>query len=108
MDSQRAHDLLDRECERIQQELARLGEHVADGSSELFEQERDQSLIKTLRSELAAIERAKKRLAEGTFGISIESGAPIPDERLEVQPWAERTVDEQATYETARRYAGGS
>jgi RNA polymerase-binding transcription factor DksA len=25
----------------------------------------------------------------------VESGQPIPDERLEVMPWAERTVEEQ-------------
>ena len=46
-----------------------------------------------------AIERAEKRLEEGTYGLSVESGRPIPDERLELIPWAERTADEQARYE---------
>ena len=35
------------------------------------------------------------RLADGTYGLSVVSGKPIPDGRLEVQPTAERTVDEE-------------
>ena len=45
--------------------------------------------------ELAAVERAEARLAAGTYGLSIESGKPIPDQRLEALPTAERTVEEQ-------------
>ena len=36
---------------------------------------------------------------QGTYGLSVESGEPIPDERLERMPWAERTVEEQARYD---------
>jgi DnaK suppressor protein len=43
---------------------------------------------------LAAIDRAEQRLAAGTFGRSVRSGAPIPDERLEADPAAELTVQE--------------
>ena len=43
-----------------------------------------------------AVERAEARLAAGTYGLSIESGSPIPDERLEAVPTAERTVEEEA------------
>ena len=56
-----------------------------------------------LREELAAIERAEQRLRDGTYGLSVESGEPIPDERLEVVPWAERTAEEQARYEQISR-----
>ena len=48
-----------------------------------------------LRDELAAVERAEARIAAGTFGLSIESGKPIPDERLEAIPTAERTAEEE-------------
>ena len=44
----------------------------------------------------AAVERAEARLAAGTYGLSIASGKPIPDERLEAIPTAERTADEEA------------
>jgi DnaK suppressor protein len=48
---------------------------------------------------LAAAERAEQRLAAGTYGLSLESGEPIPDERLEAMPTAERTVEEQARFD---------
>ena len=62
----------------------------------------DTALIAGLRDQLAAVARAEERLAQGTYGRSIESGRPIPDERLEVEPLAERTIDEQARFERGR------
>ncbi|MEA2140667.1 MAG: DnaK suppressor protein, partial [Solirubrobacteraceae bacterium] len=59
----------------------------------------DAGLAEQLRGELAAIERAQARLAEGKYGLSVESGEPIPDARLQSIPWAERTAEEQARYE---------
>ena len=47
--------------------------------------------------------RAEARIAQGTFGLSVESGEPIPDDRLEAEPLAERTVEEQSQYERSRR-----
>ena len=38
-------------------------------------------------------------LALGTYGRSVDSGASIPDDRLEAEPLAERTVEEQRLYE---------
>ena len=38
--------------------------------------------------------RAEHRLDEATFGRSVRSGVPIPDERLEADPAAEFTVEE--------------
>jgi DnaK suppressor protein len=60
-------------------------------------------MIDRLQAELEAIDRAEKRLGEGTYGVSVESGEPIPDKRLEAVPHAERTVEEQARYEAASR-----
>jgi DnaK suppressor protein len=109
MEPDRAAELLNEARTRITEELARLtpegdeelshmDQHVADEGSELFENERDAGLAQRLRDELAAIERAEKRLEEGTYGVSIESGEPIPDDRLEAIPWADRTVDEQSRF----------
>ena len=47
-----------------------------------------------VRDRLAALDRADQRLENGTFGRSIRSGLPIPDERLESDPAAELTVEE--------------
>ena len=55
-----------------------------------------------LRRQLADVTRAEQRIEDGTYGKSVESGTPIPDERLEVEPLAERTVEEQRALEHAR------
>jgi DnaK suppressor protein len=104
MDPERARELLAAERERIERALARLGhedtaepaddEDPGNLASELYEDELDEGLADDLREELAAVERAEARLEAGTYGLSIESGKPIPDERLEALPTAERTVDE--------------
>jgi hypothetical protein len=45
---------------------------------------------------LDAVARAEARLAAGSYGKSVKSGLPIPDERLEADPAAELTVEEAA------------
>jgi DnaK suppressor protein len=57
------------------------------------------TLAANLRSQLADVVRAEQRIEAGTYGRSVESGSPIPDERLEAEPLAERTVEEQRTFE---------
>jgi len=110
MDPNHARELLGRERRRIEEELGRLGrepdeelshldQHPADEGTELFEEERDEGLAERLQEELAAIERAERRLEEGSYGVSVETGRPIPDERLELVPWAERTAEEQQRFE---------
>jgi DnaK suppressor protein len=109
MDSRHAAELLDRERARIEHQLADLAPHdsedvedpyeAADVGEDLFDEELGEGRAERLRDELDAIERAEQRLAEGTYGISVESGEPIPDARLEAIPWAERTAEEQARYE---------
>ena len=66
-----------------------------DQGSQLATEMVERSLILELRRELAAVERAEQRIAAGTFGISIDSGRPIPSARLDAVPMAEGTVDEQ-------------
>jgi DnaK suppressor protein len=74
-------------------------QHLADEGTETFEEELDAGLAVDLREELGAIERAERRLEEGSYGVSVVSGARIPDERLEAVPWADRTAEEQARLE---------
>jgi RNA polymerase-binding transcription factor len=106
MDRERAQELLTAERRRIERALARLG-HQDTGeeaddqdpfnlASDLYQDELDEGLADDLREELAAVERAEARLAAGTYGFSVESGMPIPDERLEAIPTAERTAGEEA------------
>jgi DnaK suppressor protein len=103
MDSDRAHKLLATERERIEREIAELGSEAAGdrdesedrGSEDLYQQEFDAGRAADLQDQLAAVERAEARLADGKYGLSVESGEPIADARLEALPTAERTVAEE-------------
>jgi DnaK suppressor protein len=109
MDPERAGELLSAERARIEGALAVLG---ADGSLEgsdrvepgdkdsedLYQDEFNAGRAEDLHTQLTAVERAEARLAAGTYGLSVESGEPIPDARLEAVPTAERTIDEQRLY----------
>ena len=65
-----------------------------DAGELLSEEAEDQAIVDDLRERIAAIDRALARLEAGTYGRSVISGKPIPDERLEADPAAELTVDE--------------
>jgi DnaK suppressor protein len=106
VDPDRARQLLELERERIERAIAGLddaddeaaaeqNEPGETGSEELYQRELDAGFTEDLAEQLAAVERAERRLASGTYGLSTVSGKPIPDERLEALPTAERTVDEQ-------------
>jgi DnaK suppressor protein len=69
-------------------------EDTEDAALALTEEGEDDAIAESLRDRLAAIERALHRLDEGTYGRSVRSGQPIPDERLEADPAAELTVEE--------------
>jgi DnaK suppressor protein len=110
MDPSRARELLKLHRQRIERELANLArddddelshfdQHMADDAQKVERAELEQGLEQQLRVELEAIERAERRLEEGTYGVSVKSGQPIPDERLEAIPWADRTAEEQREYE---------
>ena len=108
----RGRELLARERARIESGLADLENMIggeveeidADTTPEddagLIEDETvDSALAAQLRWQRDALERAEQRLKEGTYGLSVESGEPIPAARLEAVPWAERTASEQERYE---------
>jgi DnaK suppressor protein len=105
MDPERARELLATERQRIEADIAaaRRGgpeegdERVEPGdydSEALFQDELDAGLAEDFKARLAAVERAEERLASGTYGLSVRSGEPIPDERLQANPTAELTVEE--------------
>jgi RNA polymerase-binding transcription factor len=108
MDEARAAQLLGAERQRLESLLSdttRLGREsreaegergdIADPAESLTSQKGDDAIAAGLRAQLAAVDRAKTRLAEGTYGRSVKSGLPIPDERLEANPAAELTVAEE-------------
>jgi DnaK suppressor protein len=112
MDEEHARELLERERTRIEGALAELDgdgplesddrlEPGDEDDEDLYQDEFDEGHRQELATQLAALERAEARLAAGTYGLSIESGEPIPDGRLEAIPTAERTVEEEDRYRRA-------
>jgi DnaK suppressor protein len=106
MDPERARELLATERTRLEDALAVLetegsleaSDRIEPGdkdSEDLYQDEFNAGRAEDLRTQLAAVERAEARLAAGSYGLSVESGEPIPDARLEAVPTAERTIEEQ-------------
>jgi RNA polymerase-binding transcription factor len=106
MDHDHARKLLAKERARIEDAMAALNrdgalegdDRVEPGeldSEDLYQDEFNATRADDLQRELEALERAEARLADGTYGLSVESGEPIPDGRLEAFPTAERTIEEE-------------
>ncbi len=109
MDDERARALLTAERIRVEGLLAGTSRaglddrdeanargDMADPAQRLTAEQGDDAVAEGLQARLRAIEGAERRLAAGTYGRSIRSGLPIPDERLEADPAAELTVEEAA------------
>jgi DnaK suppressor protein len=116
MDEERARALLGEERQRLERLLAsvdadhdrvapadEVAEDLVDGADRRTSEETDEAVARQLDQRMQALQRAEGRLAGGTYGRSVLSGRPIPDERLEAFPLAELTVDEEAARERAER-----
>jgi len=71
------------------------GDEGGEGDTMVVERERDLALSAQARQTIADIDAALRRLADGTYGYSVQSGRPIPRERLEAIPWATVLVEEK-------------
>ena len=74
-----------------------------DLSQDMFTREMDASIGEQVERRLGEVDRALQKLEEGTYGLSDDSGEPIPRGRLEAVPEAIRTVEEQQRLEQERR-----
>ena len=115
MNEAHARDNVARERARIEASLAGLDGDIRaagslrgqqtgeleEGASGLETESIDLAVAASLRAELAAVGRAEERITDGSYGRSVQSGLSIPDERLDVEPLAERTVEEQRLHEAA-------
>jgi DnaK suppressor protein len=116
VDDRRARELVAAQRQRIEaalsnltgdvaaeSELERQQEGESDTGSELATEMVDDALIANLHAELEAVARAEERIEAGTYGRSVDSGVAISDERLESEPLAERTVEEQRRVDAAEQ-----
>jgi DnaK suppressor protein len=112
MDEQRARALLEAERAEVQgllKDTEAAGQQdresedetgdYADAAQPLTAEGMDDAIAESLQNRLAALDRALARLADGTYGRSVQSGTEIPDERLEADPAAELTIEEARAVE---------
>src|SRR5512133_1371839 len=104
MDPERARELLQAERARIERSLghaaheddAEPGDSADPGNlaSDLYQDELDEGLREDLEAEVGAVERGEAGLAAGTYGVAVQRGERIPEERLEAGGSAGLTVEE--------------
>jgi DnaK suppressor protein len=93
-------DSREREEGSINKEAGAQARELEDDAQKLTMLENDGNLVSRGAEHLSRVERALKKLDEGTYGLSDVSGAPIPKERLDAMPDAVNTMEEQRASET--------
>jgi len=84
-------------------ELSLADQHPADLGTEMFEREKDLSILERVDAELADVDRALRRIDDGTYGACEACGREIAKARLEIKPEARFCVDDQAAAEREAR-----
>lgn len=78
-------------------------EEFEDSAQDLAQEEVRQAQHDVDEHRVADIERALQKIDEGSYGLSDESGDPIPKARLEASPEAVLTVPEEEARERGRQ-----
>jgi len=74
-------------------ELSGYDNHPAEIATELYDREHHMALKKLHMKEVEEIERAEKKIEEGTYGICEKCGKEIDRKRLELIPHARYCID---------------
>ncbi|HUG25249.1 TraR/DksA family transcriptional regulator [Piscinibacter sp.] len=88
-----------REETELQQDSLHESQGSGDDAQKTTMQDNDAALFVRNRQRLVAIDRALQKIEEGTYGVSDESGEPIPQARLEAVPESLCTVAEESVRE---------
>lgn len=81
------------------EELSTVDQHPADQGTETFEQEKALSILEQHQADLADVELALGKLADGTYGKCEACGKEIPQARLEARPAARFCLEDQKLVE---------
>ena len=91
-----------REETELQEDSLNESQGSGDDAQKTTLQDNDAALFVRNTQRLVAIDRALQKIDEGTYGVSDESGAPIPQDRLEAIPESLYTVAEEDAREQAQ------
>ncbi|MCX8004126.1 MAG: TraR/DksA C4-type zinc finger protein [Burkholderiaceae bacterium] len=90
------------DARRAEAGLPRRAEETDDDAAAEAARQMDIAQLSHATAELAEIDAALARIAEGTYGICIDCGGPVGRARLQVQPMAVRCAPCQASHEKRR------
>jgi RNA polymerase-binding protein DksA len=74
-------------------ELDAADQHPADQGSELFEREKNMSVMRTLEVQLDEVDNALQKFERGTYGLCESCGQPIAEKRLRAFPAAIHCIE---------------
>lgn len=89
-------DVVSMENEALRSEssdLSNTPQHIAEQGSENYDQTLSLNLAAQDRRLIKEIDEALKRIEEGSFGLCELTNLPIPEDRLDVLPWARYTIE---------------
>jgi DnaK suppressor protein len=75
----------------------------ADAGANLSETDRTEAILESAQRQRTRVETALRRVDEGTYGLCVDCGKPVPEGRLEARPDAARCVACQAKHDRLRR-----
>jgi DnaK suppressor protein len=75
----------------------------ADAGTNLAESDRAEAILAAAKARRALVLEALRRLEDGSYGLCVDCGRPVPEGRLEAKPEAARCVTCQAKHDRMRR-----
>jgi len=80
-------------------ELSAYDQHPGDVGTEVFEHEKNVSILEQVNAQLTDIDAAFGRLERGSYGVCEACGRPIEPARLEERPFARFCLEDQQRVE---------
>jgi len=87
-------------------ELSTYGQHTGDLGTEVFEHEKNVSILEQIEDQLSEVEAALQRLESGQYGRCQACGKPIEPARLEERPFARFCLEDQQRVEREAGLSG--
>ena len=75
----------------------------ADAGANLSETDRTEAVLHSAQRQRGKVQAALRRVNEGTYGLCVDCGKPVPEGRLEARPDASRCVACQGKHDRLRR-----
>lgn len=103
-------ETLKRSAKEDSGDLSSYGQHMADAGTDTFDRDFALSMVSNEQDLLYEIDEAIQRIFDGSYGICLNTGKPIPRERLMAVPFTRYSLEgqrEQERYKHKKVERGG-